>query len=221
MLRTPTIPLTEKLPYDFDLRLNHPVSTHAVQFQLIPVGSRVLDVGCHTGILGAALKEKKQCEVIGIDNDERAIAVAGDRLDSVRLVNLEVDSWSDLMLTLGLANFDIILFGDVIEHTREPQQILSEARKLLKPGGKVIVSLPNVANLRVRLGLLFGNFDYGDSGILDKSHLRFFTQKSARELVGEAGYKIVAERYSGYSLPKWLIDAMPTLFAVNIILVGE
>ena len=213
--------MTEKLPYDFDLRLNDPVSTHAVQFQLIPEEAKVLDVGCHTGILGAALKERKSCEVIGIDNDERAMAVAGERLDGVRFVDLEEEGWSDKLIAYGVRDFDIVLFGDVIEHTREPMQILAEARALLKSNGKVIVSLPNVANLRVRLGLLFGKFDYEDSGILDKSHLRFFTLKSARELAVNAGYRIVEERYSGYSLPKWLIDLMPALFAVNIILIAE
>jgi 2-polyprenyl-3-methyl-5-hydroxy-6-metoxy-1,4-benzoquinol methylase len=212
--------MTDKLHYDFDLRLDDPVSTHAVQFQLIPRGSKVLDVGCHTGILGAALKERKQCEVIGIDNDEVALRIAGERLDAVRRLELEEAGWSDTLSSLGFANFDVILFGDVIEHTRKPLDILTEARSLLTPGGKIIVSLPNVANLRVRLNLLVGKFEYQESGILDRSHLRFFTRKSARELVRRAGYKIVSETYSGYSLPRWLIDLFPSLLAVNIILVA-
>jgi len=94
-------------------------------------------------------------------------------------------------------------------------------RARLRPAGAIIVSLPNIANLRVRLGLLFGRFDYTDSGILDRTHLRFFTLRSARELMREAGYRITREAYSGYSMPRWLIDLVPSLFAVNIIMMGK
>ena len=210
--------MTEKLHYDFDLRLDDPVSTHALQFLRIPERVKVLDVGCHTGILGEALKRRKHCEVIGIDNDDEALAIAASRLDAVRHTDLERRGWSSGLLEAGIRDFDIILFGDVIEHTRAPLAILEESHALLKPDGRIIVSLPNVANLRVRLGLLFGKFNYTESGILDESHLMFFTLKSARELVTKAGYHIVSETYSGYSLPRWLIDLFPTLFAVNIII---
>ena len=210
-----------KYPYDFDLRLDDPVSTHALQFQLIPERSRVLDIGCHTGILGEALRQRKECHVIGVDNDDNALAIASGRLNSVHRVDLERRGWSATLLDGGLSNFDIILFGDVIEHTRQPFAILEEARTLLKTHGWIIVSLPNVANLRVRLNLLFGKFDYAESGILDKTHLRFFTLKSARELVKSAGYSIVKEMYSGYSLPRWLIDLFPALLAVNIVILAE
>ena len=211
--------MTEKHSYDFDLRLDDKVSTHAVQFRLIPDGARVLDVGCHTGILGEALRSRKKCTVVGIDNDASALHVAESRLDGVAFVDLESPGWADKLIASGKSNFDIVLFGDVIEHTREPLKILKEAIALLAPNGQAIVSLPNIANLRIRLGLLRGKFDYADSGILDRTHIRFFTLKSARELVRDAGYQIVSETYSGYSMPRWLIDSFPALFAVNIILV--
>jgi methionine biosynthesis protein MetW len=211
--------VTEKHAYDFDLRLNDKVSTHALQFRLIPDGARVLDVGCHTGILGEALRLRKKCVVTGIDNDPSALHVAEARLAGVALVDLEAPGWAEKLIASGKSNFDIVLFGDVIEHTREPLSILKEATRLLAPNGQVIVSLPNIANLRIRLGLLRGKFDYADSGILDRTHIRFFTLKTARELVRNAGYRIVSETYSGYSMPRWLIDLFPTLFAVNIILV--
>ena len=124
------------------------------------------------------------------------------------------------MKEAGLNDFDLLLFGDVIEHTRDPLAILREAGALLAPRGQVIVSVPNVANLRVRLGLARGRFDYTESGILDKTHLRFFTLRSARELMRQAGYHITRESYSGYSMPRWLIDRFPSLFAVNIIMMG-
>jgi methionine biosynthesis protein MetW len=210
--------MTEKHAYDFDLRLDDPVSTHALQFRMIPNAVRVLDVGCHTGILGEALRVRKKCVVIGIDNDVEALEAANPRLNSIQRVDLEEQGWATKLSRLAELGFDVILFGDVIEHTRDPLAILKEAQSLLAPCGQVIVSLPNIANLRVRLDLLRGNFDYADSGILDKTHIRFFTIKSARELMQQAGYQIVSETYSGYSMPRWLIDLFPSFFAVNIIM---
>jgi methionine biosynthesis protein MetW len=212
--------MTEKHAYDFDLRLDDPVSTHALQFRMIPYGVRVLDVGCHTGILGEALRIRKNCDVTGIDNDVEALGAAKPRLNAVEKVDLEEPGWAAKLIQACEKNFDIVLFGDVIEHTRNPLDILRESRALLFTNGKVIVSLPNIANLRVRLGLLRGKFDYADSGILDKTHIRFFTLKTARELVHNAGFKIINETYSGYSMPRWLIDLFPSLFAVNIIMVA-
>lgn len=207
----------EKHAYDFDLKLEDAVSTHAIQFRIIPTGSRVLDIGCHTGILGEALRQKKQCIVTGIDSDTAALEVARLRLNAVTMANLEVPGWSTSLVASD-ARFDVVLFGDVLEHTKEPERILEEGRALLSAKGFAIVSLPNIANLRIRLGLLGGKFEYGDSGILDQTHIRFFTLSTARRMVREAGYAIVSETYSGYSMPRWLIDLFPSLFAVNVIL---
>jgi methionine biosynthesis protein MetW len=213
--------MTSAHAYDFDLRLDDPVSTHAVQFRMIPEGSSVLDAGCHTGILGEALRERKHCIVTGIDNDKEALRAAATRLDAVLPIELEQPGWTQGVIGAGKKDFDIVLFGDVIEHTRNPLNILREASILLASGGQIVVSVPNVANLRVRLGLLRGRFDYTDSGILDKTHLRFFTLRSARKLIEQAGYKITREAYSGYSMPRWLIDRAPSLFAVNIIMMAK
>jgi SAM-dependent methyltransferase len=208
-----------KYPFDFELHLDNPVSTHAVQFRLVPEHTRVLDVGCHTGILGQALSTQKGCEVIGVDCDSSVVDVARTRIRSAAVANIEQRGWSEAVREF--APFDVVLFGDVLEHTRDPLPILQEARELLGPEGKVIVSVPNVANLRVRIALFLGNFDYQEAGILDWGHLRFFTRRTARELMDEAGFTVVSEEFSGYSLPKWLIYRFPELLSVNVILVGE
>lgn len=208
-----------KYPYDFELDLDNPVSTHAIQFNLVPERSRVLDVGCHTGILGEALTTRKHCTVVGIDCDVDVLNVARSRIAGAKQANIETPGWSAPVRELG--PFDIILFGDVLEHTRDPLPILKEARELLTDEGQVIVSVPNVANLRVRLAIFLGNFDYAEAGILDWGHLRFFTRRTARELVDKAGYKLLKEKFSGYSLPGFLIKRFPELLSVNVILVAE
>src|SRR5439155_6123933 len=113
---------------------------------------------------------------------------------------------------------DVILFGDVLEHTRYPDRILLEAKALVKPGGQIIVSVPNVAHWRIRLGLLLGRFAYSDSGILDRTHLRFYTLRSARALLANAGYRVTGSDVAGYALPHRLIRQFPGLLAVQIVM---
>jgi SAM-dependent methyltransferase len=84
--------------------------------------------------------------------------------------------------------FDIVVAGDVLEHLSRPDDLLSALKPLLKPGGTLLVSLPNVANVTVRAALLFGRFPYADRGILDCTHLRFYTRASARELLVGSGF---------------------------------
>ncbi len=205
------------LNYEFELDLDNPASTHAIQFRMVPDGSTVLDVGCHTGILGEALIKRRHCRVIGIDHDSEALAKARTRLEEALQVDLESATWvKDLSLNM-VGGFNVILFGDVLEHTRNPAEILKQSKALLKPGGRVIVSVPNVVNLRVRLKILMGKFEYEDSGILDRTHLRFFTKESAQSLVKDAGFRIVDSDVSGYSLPHRLIRIFPGLLAVQFI----
>jgi O-antigen biosynthesis protein len=188
-----------------------------MQFHLVPDGSHVLDVGCHTGILGSALVEKKHCTVKGIDLDLDALEVARERIHAVTSIDLEDSEWVQTLQSKGFRNFDAIIFGDVLEHTRQPAKILIQAKQLLSSNGRVIVSLPNVANVRIRLQILRGKFEYQDSGILDRTHLRFFTLKTARELLQHAGYRIIEERHTGYSLSKRLIDRFPGMLSAGFV----
>jgi methionine biosynthesis protein MetW len=212
--------------YDFALRLDDPVNTHAIQFELVPPGTHVLDVGCYTGILGMTLRDQKGCHVDGVDADRSALDIAVSRLEQVSQIDLEAN-WVDTLRQRSFGPYDVIIFGDVLEHTKEPEAVLKAARTLLKPGGRVIVSLPNVAYLVMRIRLLQGRFDYKDSGILDRTHLRFFTLRSARELIHNAGFRIVEERYSGYvlswgsSLPRWLLERFPTILASGFVFAIE
>ena len=92
---------------------------------------------------------------------------------------------------LGQRRFDRILLPDVLEHLRHPEHLLRDCATLLKPNGSIVVSVPNVANITVRMALLCGQFRYAERGILDRTHLRFFTRSSARRLLNSNGYEVL------------------------------
>jgi len=148
----------------------------------------VLDVGCGVGLNGRAAR-KKGARVTGIDVVPSSIARAKDVLDEV----IAADITRDAAVRAALAGrrFDTILFADVLEHTADPRATLERFLPYLDDDGHVIVSLPNVAAWTVRLGLLAGDFDYQPSGILDDTHLRFFTRESAQRLCEEAGLEVL------------------------------
>ena len=208
----------EKQKYDFLPQLENRSNVHRIEMDMVAHGSLVLDVGCHTGIMGEALKERKEAKVIGLDTDVNALHIARGRLDAALMLDVEGDTWAEHLIAEGYSRFDAIIFGDVLEHTRRPERILSQAKKLLSEGGIAIVSVPNVAHWRVRLGLFFGKFEYTDHGILDRTHLRFFTQRTSRRLIEESGFRVMKQDVAGYALPHWLIRLLPGLFAVQIVM---
>ena len=154
----------------------------------VPPGSRVLDLGCASGYLSAALTERG-CTVVGFERDPASAALARTHCTDVIVGDLESDA--DRRALPG--GFDVVVIGDVLEHLADPWGALRFVRGLLAPEGRVVLSLPNVAAWPVRLGLLRGSFDYGDFGILDRTHLRFFTRSSAHALARETGFVVAAE----------------------------
>jgi methionine biosynthesis protein MetW len=203
--------------YELSLDLTNPASTHTIQVGMVDNGTLVLDVGCHTGVLGEALVRHKATTVIGIDSDNEAVEIAKTRINNAFHANIEVPGWSDVLTQNGYKDFDTIIFGDVLEHTMYPDVILKEATSLLKQRGNIIVSIPNVAYWRVRMGLLLGNWDYTDVGILDKTHVKFYTKKTSRQLLERSGFAVLKEEVAGYSLPPRLIRMLPTLLGVQFV----
>ncbi len=160
-------------------------------FDFIAPGSEVLDVGCSTGFLGSMLRKIKGCNVVGIDNDRAALRIAQQNLDSVIIADIEND---EIKLRM---EFDYIIFADVLEHTKNPEDVVNRFKRFLKHGGFILISVPNVAHPLVRLNLLLGRWNYTDVGIIDKTHLRFFTYKTAKEMLKKAGLKIVEDEAAG------------------------
>ncbi|MEA5594382.1 methyltransferase domain-containing protein [Rivularia sp. UHCC 0363] len=162
---------------------------------LIGENKRVIDFGCATGYFARLLSDRG-CEVIGVEINSKAAKVAQRYCEQVIVADLDFVSLNDIFSEKLLKKkFDVAVFGDVLEHLRNPWQVLKETRKLLKPQGYVIASIPNIAHGAIRLALLQGKFEYQTLGILDNTHLRFFTNKTVEQLFEDSGYQIdVIER---------------------------
>jgi len=175
----------EALPYDFQLDLTAD-NTYVRALQLVGTDQRVLELGCATGYVSRLLADLG-CRVTAIERHPGAAAKAREVCELVLTADLETDDWSR---ELEEERFDVLLAMDVLEHLRDPAVCLRRAKRHLKPGGRAIVSVPNVAHGSVRLSLLEGRFDYQDLGLLDRTHLRFFTRSSVEELFRDAGYLV-------------------------------
>lgn len=160
-------------------------SSHAAILKLVgqTAGGTAIDVGCATGYLASAMTARGW-RVIGIEPDRTSAAMAAEHCAAVHGVAVEAVDFT----TLPKAN--VIVFGDVLEHLVDPLRVLTAAKSALTADGTVVVSLPNVANVIVRLSLLMGRFDYSDRGILDRTHLRFFTKRTAIALARDAGLTV-------------------------------
>jgi SAM-dependent methyltransferase len=154
---------------------------------LVPRGARVLEVGCATGYMSEVLHRRLACRVTGIELLAEAAALAGPSCERVLVGDIEA---LDLAAALPGERFDLVLFADVLEHLRNPGAVLARVRPLLAADGAVIASIPNVAHGSVRLALLGGEFRYGETGLLDRTHLRFFTRDSVEELFETSGYLV-------------------------------
>lgn len=150
----------------------------------IPPGSSVLDVGCAVGILGQFLGEERGCIVDGIEANADAAAIASRFYRKVIVVDVEASMLAD---ELKGARYDRIVCADVLEHLRDPLPILRQLPSLLLPGGRILVSTPNLGYGGAVLELLSGDLRYRDEGILDKTHQRFFTPRSFLRLLAEGG----------------------------------
>jgi methionine biosynthesis protein MetW len=169
----------------YQLKVDDPWSSHGRILAMLPrkPGGRLLDVGCAQGSLSILLAAQG-FEVTCIEREPTAAEEA--RQPGLRVLE------ADIMEGVPLEGetFDVIVLGDVLEHVPKPEEVLPRLLRHLTPAGQVIVSVPNVAHLWVRLNLLVGRFEYTDRGILDRTHLRFFTCRSFRRLLHVAGLRV-------------------------------
>jgi 2-polyprenyl-3-methyl-5-hydroxy-6-metoxy-1,4-benzoquinol methylase len=165
-------------------------SSHYVARQLVGRDQDVLDVGCGEGFFAAELK-KDGNRVVGVD----ALPIAGVPAALEKYISADLDvAQPELARQAGEHAFDRVLLLDILEHLVRPERLLAEIRPALKETGRIVVSVPNVANITVRLALLFGRFEYTDRGILDRTHLHFHTRKTARAFLEENGWEILTAK---------------------------
>lgn len=165
-------------------------SSHVLVVDLVDGAQRVLDVGCSTGYLGKELVNRG-CTVDGVEIDPEAAEVARGHLRTVTVLDLDDD---DLAEALGEERYDRIIFADVLEHLMNPLRALEQAKRLLAPGGQIVISVPNVSHGALRLGLMQGRWEYRETGLLDRTHIRFFTRATIVELVHSAGLSVTRLR---------------------------
>jgi 2-polyprenyl-3-methyl-5-hydroxy-6-metoxy-1,4-benzoquinol methylase len=165
-------------------------SSHDYARQLTGAGHDVLDLGCGEGFLASDLKQNSN-RITGVD----ALPETEHRSAFEAYYSADLDDGIASVITqLRGKRFDRVLLLDVLEHLKNPGQLLRQSGEVLKSDGAVVVSVPNIANVTVRFMLLFGCFNYTERGILDKTHLRFFTRKTARELLEHNGFQVWEEK---------------------------
>jgi 2-polyprenyl-3-methyl-5-hydroxy-6-metoxy-1,4-benzoquinol methylase len=173
------------LPYQDKTSIWSSHSLIAKRLGSLPAQSTVLDVGTATGML-ARRNAKLSLRFFGIESNPEWGAIASPFYEKLWLCSFE-ETPDD-----ALRGYDAVVLGDVLEHIPTPKIVLNKLVRLQSPSSIFIISVPNVANLWVRLHLLMGHFDYKESGILDHTHLHFFTRKSLIDLVNCAGLEIIS-----------------------------
>jgi 2-polyprenyl-3-methyl-5-hydroxy-6-metoxy-1,4-benzoquinol methylase len=201
------------MPY-YSYHSKNSFSTHSQILDLIGANKTVLDVGCNKGYIGE--HADKTNTFYGLEYDEVALADAKKIYKAVSKYDL--NNLQDLHLEVD--SFDVIVFADVLEHVLYPDEVLKFFKKYLKKDGYIVISVPNIANWKVRLDLIFGKFDYTETGIMDRTHLHLYTFKSAQLLAQSAQLETIEVR-SGATFFGKIISLFPFLkglLATNIII---
>ena len=169
-------------------------NTHWLLLQEVPASSRVLEIGTASGYMGEYLINEKNCEVWGVE-PVKDLYEDAKNYGYTKLFYNTAEDFLKLPEMVG-QEFDVIFLGDVLEHMVDPLQVLIGLKKFLKPTGRFVISLPNVAHYSMRWQLLTGRWDYQSGGIMDRTHMRFFTLKTMGELVEQAGLYLEKARPS-------------------------
>jgi 2-polyprenyl-3-methyl-5-hydroxy-6-metoxy-1,4-benzoquinol methylase len=154
-----------------------------------------LDVGCHTGAAGRSIKDRfPQCNVWGIEPDARAAELARRHMDKVIVGSFDTVDWAAQGIAAG--DIDTVFLLDVLEHMYNPWLALEMLRKLVSPQAQIVISLPNVRNMFILRDLMNGYWRYRDVGLLDSTHIRFFSQYEALRLVYQTGFRVATYRFT-------------------------
>ncbi len=166
--------------------LNNVNDSHSIIVNNVKKNSVCLDVGCASGAIGESLHQEKNCQVIGIEMDKAAIQIAEKRncYQKIYPCSITEDKSAKYQeFERDETTYDYIIFADILEHLVSPDKVILNLSKKLKPKGKIIISIPNIAHIDILLGLINRTFNYNHLGILDNTHLRFFTKNSFHDMI--------------------------------------
>jgi methionine biosynthesis protein MetW len=168
--------------------------------KFIPSNSHILDIGCSSGNLGEFLAANKKCVVDGVEPDTKDATIAAKKLRKVWNTDIEtaVNDIDD--------KYDVLIFADVLEHLLLPDKVLKMTKNLLRPNGRVLFSVPNMAHVSVRLAILGGDWQYTETGLLDKTHLHYWDVDTVKNVFSSAGMHLVKIEAVIYKYPETLIQ---------------
>ncbi len=176
--------------------------SHSQIVRRVPRYAQVLELGCGDGSMSRLLRERCEAHIIGIDHNPDIVWQAQRYCDYVFTEDLDDPHSLD---ALEGEKFDVITLVDVLEHLQHPEALLQRLKPLLLDEGQILISIPNIAHSSVRLELLNGRFDYETAGILDATHLKFFTAESVQALLEDADFVVNDIDYTWHDLPDEVI----------------
>lgn len=179
--------------------LENPNGAHYKVVSRIPRGADVLELGCAQGYMTHYLGAERNCRVWAVEIDPQAAEQARPHAQQVIVADLDRAPWPE---QLDRSSFDVIVLADVLEHLQYPAQTLRICAGLLAPEGRIVLSLPNISHQLVIAMLLRGDFVYGEIGLLDSTHVRFFTPSSFARLAAETGFSVEEEDFVIAPVPK-------------------
>lgn len=172
---------------------------------------RLLDVGCGAGDNVRRLKGRFD-EAVGLTHDEQEVAVAAPHFTNVFVQDLDQPIREDVG-----ADFDAVIASHVLEHLRWPERTLANVRRRMRVGGVIVVALPNLFHYSSRANMLLGRFEYAESGLMDRTHLRWFTFETGRALLEDAGFEVERAWVDG-TFPFWRTrSVLPRAFQRTVV----
>ncbi len=176
---------------------------------MIDDGAEILDIGCSSGYLAEYLIQQKNCQVSGIELSKEDAEIAKKVCKKVVIANVEDSIWEK---EFEKNSFDYIIVADLLEHLKNPLELLKRLKSYIKPKGFIIVSIPNIAHVSIRLELLRGDFESEERGILDDTHLQYFTLKKFSNLIKKADLFVNELHYTTFDFPtKYLNEELEKL----------
>lgn len=217
--------MSRRFKYDrppYDLSTLAADNIDRLTLERIPRGSRVLELGCATGYQTQYLQEQLGCQVVAVDLSPEALNFAAKFAQKTLAGNLDDETFWKKIAAQG--SFDVVLASNVVEHLANTTMVLESIRRVLKPSGQLVVSIPNIAWWRSRVRLLQGIWKYESYGLFDETHARFFSLPSFRSALEAAGLKVTDEAYDPAGGAKWLtplLKRFPNAYAYQAVFVTK